>query len=124
MRHFLSLGAQKSGTAWLYENLSPHPGISFPAGKEVRFWDQHHSRGYGWHRSLFETPELADKIAGEITPAYAILPVAEIRAAHSRDKSPLRPALRPFLENLYRSRTKRFQNYLAEHFPNIGHIPS
>jgi hypothetical protein len=33
MPHFLGLGAQKSGTTWLWENLSLQPGISFPGGE-------------------------------------------------------------------------------------------
>lgn len=49
--------------------------------------------------------------------ARAKLPV------HAGDEFPLRPALRSFLENLYGSRTESFENYLAEHFPEIGLIP-
>lgn len=73
MLNFLGIGAQKCGTTWLYEQLRRHPGISFPAGKEIHFWDQNHAQGLGWYCSLFEGPALAGKQCGEITPAYAIL---------------------------------------------------
>lgn len=71
MLGFLGIGAQKAGTSWLYQNLSRHPQINFPAGKEVHFWDQHYTRSVAWYLSLFEGE--AGKMKGEITPAYAIL---------------------------------------------------
>lgn len=37
--HFLCIGAHKSGTTWLYENLKRHPGIWLPPVKEVHFFD-------------------------------------------------------------------------------------
>lgn len=71
MLNFLGIGAQKAGTSWLYSNLSRHPIISFPAGKEVHFWDQQYARGVTWYKSLFDGEP--KKLKGEITPAYAIL---------------------------------------------------
>ncbi len=73
MLDFLGIGAQKAGTTWLYEMLRLHPDISFPAGKEIHFWDQRYARGIDWYRALFEGPEQEGKHCGEITPAYAIL---------------------------------------------------
>jgi hypothetical protein len=70
--NFLGIGAQKCGTTWLYELLSLHPEVRFPAGKEVHFWDSQRERGIDWYRSLFnDQPESV--AVGEITPAYAIL---------------------------------------------------
>ena len=71
MLDFIGIGAQKSGTSWLYKNLSRHQRICFPAGKEVHFWDQHYSNGVSWYISLFEGEPTM--IKGEITPSYAIL---------------------------------------------------
>lgn len=68
---FVGIGAQKAGTTWIYEMLSRHPGIRFPAGKEVHFWDKHRDRGIEWYRGLF--PAEPGVRCGEITPAYAIL---------------------------------------------------
>jgi hypothetical protein len=81
--NFLGIGAQKCGTTWLYELLSLHPSIRFPAGKEIHFWDGHRDRGIEWYSSLFPD-QPGSAVAGEITPAYAILPpdtIGEIRRA-------------------------------------------
>ena len=75
---FLGIGAQKSGTTWLYENLRRHPGIFLREGKEIHFWDVRRDRGLEWYRSLFVNKPEGSK-AGEITPAYAILPMEVIR---------------------------------------------
>ena len=36
---FLVIGAQKSGTTWLYQNLRAHPQIWLPPEKEIHFFD-------------------------------------------------------------------------------------
>lgn len=76
MLNFLGIGAQKAGTTWLYEQLRRHPQLAFPMGKEVHFWDAYYDRGLEWYLPPFQGNE---KIKGEITPAYAILPVHLIR---------------------------------------------
>ncbi len=84
---FLGIGAQKAGTTWLYENLKGHPEIFFPPEKEVHFWDMFYERGVPWYQSLFAGN--MDKVCGEITPAYAILPlerIKEIKVLNSRLK--------------------------------------
>jgi hypothetical protein len=79
MLDFLGIGAQKAGTTWLYEMLRRHPDITFPAGKEVHFWDRRHSRGIDWYKSLFRPSDPRSAKTGEITPAYAIIPEERIR---------------------------------------------
>jgi hypothetical protein len=37
--HFLCIGAHKSGTTWLYENLKRHPGVWLPPIKELHYFD-------------------------------------------------------------------------------------
>ncbi|MEQ9011981.1 sulfotransferase [Algiphilus sp.] len=76
MLHFLGIGAQKSGTTWLYRCLAKHPDLGFPSGKEVHFWDR-------WQPGQPTVPYFErfkdDRLfEGEITPAYAILPVEVI----------------------------------------------
>lgn len=81
MLRFLGIGAQKSGTTWLYYNLIRHPDIRLTPEKELHFWDQKRDRGLDWYRAQFAG--FAGHMAGEITPAYAILKpeqIAEIRA--------------------------------------------
>lgn len=78
MLNFIGIGAQKAGTTWLYRNLSKTSNIVFPAGKEVHFWDIHYGQGVEWYRSQFiNLPPSA--IGGDITPAYAILPIEKIQ---------------------------------------------
>lgn len=72
---FLCIGAQKSGTTWLYDKLSLHPDISFPGGKEVHFWNQFHHQGIRWYCELFNIKG----ITGDITPAYSILPEKKVK---------------------------------------------
>ena len=80
--NFIGIGAQKAGTTWMYHHLSKMPNIVFPAGKEVHFWDIHYGQGVEWYRSQFESIPL-DTIAGDITPAYAILPIERIKEVYS-----------------------------------------
>ncbi len=80
MLNFLGIGAQKCGTTWLYFNLQHHPDIFIPDAKEVHFWDHHYDKGLTWYNSLFANKQ-QHQVAGEITPAYGILPsdtIAEI----------------------------------------------
>lgn len=41
-RFFLCIGAQKSGTTWLAEQLRKHPEFAFPPRKELRYFDTVH----------------------------------------------------------------------------------
>lgn len=78
---FLGIGAQKSGTSWLYENLKRHPGVFIPDTKEIHYWDRNHHRGHDWYAGFFQGAPKGCKL-GEITPAYGILApglIAEVR---------------------------------------------
>src|SRR6185312_178498 len=78
---FLGIGAQKAGTTWLYENLKRHPEISFPAEKEVHFWDRREDRPASEWLNLFNSDE--NRKQGEITPAYGPLEIEAIREIHA-----------------------------------------
>ncbi|MEM8805753.1 MAG: sulfotransferase [Cyanobacteria bacterium P01_G01_bin.38] len=84
MIDFLGIGAQKAATTWLFKNLSKHPHIRFPAGKEVHFWNStEEQRGVKDWLSLF--PEVAQSIKqGEITPAYGMLDVDTIQQIYTK----------------------------------------
>ena len=62
------------------ENLSFHPGISFPGGNEVHFWDQHRDRGLDFYAGAFDVPD--GRVHGDIATAYAILPIQTIAECH------------------------------------------
>ena len=78
MFQFLGIGAQKAGTTWLYRNLSLHPGIEFPLGKEAHFWNQPHDE-QAVVEYLLRLDSTATRCAGEITPAYGFLPRSTIQ---------------------------------------------
>lgn len=82
MIHFLGIGAQKAGTTWLYRLLGGHPDISFPAGKELHFWDRCPNGEVSDYLARFPVCG-AEKRQGEITPAYALLEVDSIRKIHA-----------------------------------------
>lgn len=78
MLNFLGIGAQKAGTSWLYEVLRTHPDLSFPAGKEVHYWNGVCDwQPIEWYASLF--PDADYRLKGDITPAYATLERETIR---------------------------------------------
>jgi hypothetical protein len=89
MPDFLGIGAHRSGTSWLWENLVKHPDIWTPRTKERHFFDRrldnrylhfvpHELEGRVRYASLFLIGKLLGKVTGEFTPAYAILPKDKI----------------------------------------------
>jgi hypothetical protein len=50
---FIVIGATRSGTTSLYENLTRHPSVVPCATKEPSFFNLHFERGVGWYRSQF-----------------------------------------------------------------------
>jgi len=75
---FLGIGAMKSGTTWLYENLRCHPDAFLPDRKELYYFSHAFYNGrLKRYSSQFETGD--GKIKGEITPGYAIIPPDRIR---------------------------------------------
>jgi hypothetical protein len=102
MLDFLGIGAQKAGTTWLYEQLRQHPQLTFPLGKEAHFWNRpHDDAAIADYLSRFNLPAAPEpprslltrwlprrrrlsppRRAGEITPAYGMLPPAVIQDIH------------------------------------------
>ena len=97
---FLCVGAQKSGTSWLYRQLEPHPDFWMPLVKELHYFDElsripavasarpRDDRDRGFlerikrlsaqphldlesYARLFEPKE--PLLSGDITPAYSML---------------------------------------------------
>lgn len=68
--NFLGIGAQKSGTTWLYDILVNHPEVYMPRDKkEIHFFDNNYSKGLNWYLKFFEKFS-SEKVIGEITPKY------------------------------------------------------
>jgi len=80
---FLGIGAQRSGTTWLYENLRQHPEIYLPdrkitfMGTELHYFDLQFHRSLRYYESKFTSGR--QKVKGDITPAYGIIPLERIR---------------------------------------------
>lgn len=75
---FLGIGAPKAGTTWLYANLKSHPDTHLPEGKEIHYFDANWFQPVSWYSELFA--EAGERVKGEITPAYCILPTNRIRS--------------------------------------------
>lgn len=74
--HFLVIGAPKSGTTWLFDNLRCHPEIFIPEVKEVAFFGRF-LMSLKSYSSIFSDGK--DKVRGEVSPLYAILPKERVR---------------------------------------------
>ena len=76
---FIGLGAQRTGTSWIYACLYEHPQICIPI-KEIHFFsrERHWSKGYEWYESRFAAcpPEA---LAGEFSTSYLPDPDAAVR---------------------------------------------
>ena len=75
---FIGIGAVKSGTTWLGEQLRAHPDIYFPYQKEIYFFDNsgkdsNYSKGLDYYHSFFKNADLKKKW-GEFTTHYMYSP--------------------------------------------------
>jgi Sulfotransferase domain len=70
---FVVIGAQKSATRWLRQNLGEHPDIFTPSS-ELHFWNVEfrvRKLGLDWYREQFDGWD-GEPIVGEATPGYMI----------------------------------------------------
>jgi hypothetical protein len=74
---FLVIGAQKSGTTWLYANMKVHPDLFLSEKKEVHYFDWYFHRSIRWYLKHFKSA--GNKIKGEVTPAYSTLEIVRIK---------------------------------------------
>lgn len=98
---FIGVGAQRSGTSWLFNCLTQHPAISGPvagAGKEVNFFNHHYTRGYHWYHSLFDFGALT---VGEFSVLYAPEPSVPERIRRYRADVLLLACVRDPVERAY-----------------------
>ncbi len=72
---FIIIGAMKSATSSLYDQLLQQPGIFMPELKEPNFFsnDEQFSRGLDWYSSLFDHAASTDLI-GEASTHYTKFP--------------------------------------------------
>jgi hypothetical protein len=71
--NFLCIGAERSGTTWLYEVFKAHPEIYlYPYIKEINFFSDHYHKGLTWYKQFFiESRKTSSyKAIGDISPHY------------------------------------------------------
>jgi len=68
---FILIGAQKSGTTWLWNNLKQHPDVALPARKEIHFFGgvEPFRKGIEWYYQHFNGLPL-NKVTGEASTTY------------------------------------------------------
>ncbi|MEL6981441.1 MAG: sulfotransferase domain-containing protein [Actinomycetota bacterium] len=76
---FLIIGAQRCGTASLFDALMAHPRMVAPPRREIHYFDLRYWRGARWYRRQFERP--ADTFSGESSPYYLFHPQVPTRVA-------------------------------------------
>lgn len=71
--NFLIIGAPRSGTTWIQENIKHHPEIFMPEQKEIHFFDRNYAMGIEYYEKYFSAYD-GQKAIGEATPDYLHLP--------------------------------------------------
>ncbi len=73
--HFIIIGAMKSATSTLHEQLASQPGIFMSTPKEPNYFsdDEQHKRGAKWYSELF-SQALDNDLCGESSTHYTKLP--------------------------------------------------
>ncbi len=68
---FLIIGAQKSGTTWLWRMLNQHPETDLPKLKEIHYFgsSENYNKGNLWYYKHFEGID-PNKITGEASTSY------------------------------------------------------
>ena len=89
---FIIIGAMKSATSTLHNQLSAQPGIFMSTPKEPNFFsdDEIYSRGLSWYKGLFSDAK-PDDICGESSTHYTKLPdypdtIARLKSAVPQPK--------------------------------------
>ena len=101
---FVIIGAQKSGTTFLYNLLTRHPSVEGTFEKEVHYFDRFFHKGIEWYRSQFPLPRLKEQrkvITGETTPDYLFHPHAARRMAEVVPQARLIVLLRNPVDRAY-----------------------
>jgi len=100
---FIGIGAQRTGTSWIYACLYEHPRLCLPR-KEINFFsrERNWSRGFEWYEEIFaECPPNA--VTGEFCTSYLIDTDAPARIRHRYPEVRLIVSLRHPVDRAYSS---------------------
>lgn len=128
--HFLGIGAQKSGTTWLHENLVRHPELYLPEEKELHYFDRDTHKSFEHYAAKFASGR--DRVRGEITPAYSVLSRDQI--AYARRllpearllflmRNPIDRAWSQAVMNLVKIPKRRFEDVSLDEFVEQLRLP-
>jgi hypothetical protein len=79
--NFLFIGADKTGSTWLYQLLRQHPQVYVPNIKDVYFFDQYYDKGLDWYNALFSGAPADARVVGELSHDYLYSSRAAARIA-------------------------------------------
>lgn len=124
---FLGIGAERSGSTWLYLLLKEHPKVYMSEKrKEIHFFDRNYQKGLEWYEDFFpdEQSAIDYQAIGEITPEYLSCPECAERMAALDSVQKLILILRNPVDRAYSQYghtvrlsdyQKSFEEYLIEH---------
>jgi len=106
---FLIIGAQRSGTTFLYNNLIRQPGIARALTKEIHFFDVRFEKGARWYQAYFplrlhatvERLRGGQYLTGEASPYYMFHPCVPARVARTLPQVKLIALLRNPVDRAY-----------------------
>lgn len=68
--NFIVIGASRSGTQWIHDNLNLHPDIYLPTERqELHFFSKYYDEGIEYYSHFFDNQN-NQKAIGEVTPDY------------------------------------------------------
>jgi len=98
--NFLYIGADKSGSTWIYECLKEHPEVCVPVCKDLQFFERYFNRGLKWYESFFRDCGKA-KAIGEVSHNYLFHKEAAKRIFYTIPKVKLIACLREPIERAF-----------------------
>jgi hypothetical protein len=106
---FLIIGAQRSGTTFLYNSLIRQPAIAPALTKEVHFFDVSFDKGPRWYQAFFplrlqaavERGRRRPYLTGEASPYYLFHPLVPARVAEILPRVKLIALLRNPVDRAY-----------------------
>ncbi|MCK0141076.1 sulfotransferase [Aliiroseovarius sp. F20344] len=104
---FVIIGAAKSATTWLQQQLQADPAVHMP-DPELHYFSREYSRGQDWYFSQFNE-ELSDRIVGEKSNSYLYEPDSAMRLHNDMPHVKLIAQLRNPVERAYSSYCMRFR---------------